>query len=338
MYVSGEESALQIQKRAQRLGIKNSKIHLLCQTNIEDIIHTIDKQSPQVVMIDSIQTMHHPNLSSIPGSVSQVREVSDRLVRYAKDHNITFIIVGHVTKEGSIAGPMILEHLVDTVLHFEGSPDHTHRILRCLKNRFGPTFEMGIFEMHEQGLVEIQNPSEYFLPQTTNTTSGNVIYPAMEGSRAWMVEVQALATSSTYGTPIRNVVGMDKNRLTMLLAVLEKRGNLKLYDRDLYVNVVGGLKITEPAIDLAVVAAIISSVTNTVFPPKSVVFGEVGLSGEIRPTQHFESRVREATKLGMHHVYAPLPKGLQKKPQDAKMTNLAQIQDLLDLFSKIRNT
>lgn len=339
MYISGEESTSQIQKRAQRLGIQSPKIDLFCQTDVEKVIQTLDAQKPAVVVIDSIQTIYHPSLGSIPGSVSQVREVSDRLVRYAKDRDMTFLIVGHVTKDGSIAGPMVLEHLVDTVLHFEGSSDQSHRIVRCIKNRFGPTFEMGVFEMTETGLSEVQNPSQYFMDPSLDQTTGNVVFPAVEGSRVWMVEVQALATDSTYGTPIRNVVGMDKNRLTMLLAVLEKRGQFKLYDKDLYINIAGGLKIMEPSLDLAVLSAIIGSITNTVFPKSSVVFGEVGLSGEIRKAQHFDMRARESKKLGISTMVCPAPsKTTRPSKSYPEWVTLSRLQDLLDLFEKIRNT
>jgi len=335
IYVSGEESQTQIQKRAQRLNITSDHIGLICQTNVEKVLPLIEKTRPLVVIIDSIQTMYHPNLASIPGSVSQVRETSDRLVRFAKDQNIAFLIVGHVTKDGSVAGPMMLEHLVDTVLHFDGNVDQTHRILRTLKNRFGPTFEIGIFEMLEQGLVEVSNPSQYFLPDNTTQTSGSVVFPAIEGSRVWMVEVQALVTPTTYGTPIRNVVGMDKNRLTMLLAVLEKRCNLPLSTKDLYINIVGGLKITEPALDTAIIAAVISSLVNLPFPSKALAMGEVGLSGEIRPTQKFDARVREAVKLGIKCIYAPTPKKPTKDLlKDVTFKPIQNVGQVMSLFHK----
>ncbi|MFH1262006.1 MAG: DNA repair protein RadA [Pseudomonadota bacterium] len=305
LYVSGEESARQLRLRSERLGIDGSRIFVLAETDLSEILGRIEELKPEIVVIDSVQTLYWPELDSVPGSVSQVKEVADRLIRLAKQRDFTVFLVGHVTKDGSIAGPMALEHLVDTVLYFEGERGQPYRILRAAKNRFGPTDEIAVYDMHEEGLKEVLNPSELFLRDRPIATPGTVVFPAMEGSRPLLVEIQGLATRSSYGVPLRASVGFDKNRLTMLLAVLEKRAGLHLSGEDVYVNVVGGVRITEPAADLAVVAAVVSSFLGKVFPNDSVIFGEVGLAGEIRGTSRFELRMKEALKLGFRSAFAP---------------------------------
>lgn len=332
LYVSGEESAHQIQIRAKRLQVTAPSIYLFSETSLLMILEELDRLQPQVVIIDSIQTLYHPDLASIPGSVSQVREVSDRLIRYAKERNITFFIVGHVTKEGGIAGPMVLEHLVDTVLRFEGEKNVNYRILRALKNRFGPTNEIGVFEMSDNGLSQVSNPSELFLRERPESASGTVIFPTMEGSRTLLLEVQGLSTSSSYGMPLRNSVGYDKNRLTMLLAVLEKRGGFSLSNQDIYANIVGGIRIQETAADLAILTAVVSSYVGKVFPPQTVVFGEVGLSGEIRSVQHIESRLKEAHKLGFHKAVTPPIRKLKEAPKGMEIIQLKNIREITNLF------
>jgi DNA repair protein RadA/Sms len=332
LYVSGEESSHQIQIRAKRLKVIAPSIYLFSETNLLSILEEMESLQPQVVIIDSIQTVYHPDLASIPGSVSQVREVSDRLIRFAKERNITFFIVGHVTKEGGIAGPMVLEHLVDTVLRFEGERNVHYRILRALKNRFGPTDEIGVFEMSEDGLSEVVNPSELFLRERPESTTGTVIFPTMEGSRTLLLEVQGLATNSAYGVPLRNSVGYDKNRLTMLLAVLEKRGGFSLSNQDIYANVVGGIRVGETAADLAILAAVVSSYVGKVFPQATVIFGEVGLSGEIRSVQHIEARLKEAAKLGFRKAVTPPIRKLKDTPKGMELIQLKNIKELPNLF------
>lgn len=332
LYVSGEESAHQIQIRAKRLGVTAPSIYLFSETNLLSILEEMETLQPQVVIIDSIQTLYHPELSSIPGSVSQVREVSDRLIRFAKERNITFFIVGHVTKEGGIAGPMVLEHLVDTVLRFEGERSVHYRILRALKNRFGPTDEIGVFEMADDGLTQVTNPSELFLRERPNATTGTVIFPTMEGSRTLLLEVQGLSTNSAYGVPLRNSVGYDKNRLTMLLAVLEKRGGFSLSNQDIYANVVGGIRVGETAADLAILSAVVSSYVGKIFPSQTVIFGEVGLSGEIRSVQHIEARLKEASKLGFQKAITPPIRKLRDTPKNMEIIQIQNIKDLTNLF------
>lgn len=332
LYVSGEEAAHQIQIRAKRLNVLAPSIFLFSETNLLSILEEMDRLQPQVVIIDSIQTVYHPELASIPGSVSQVREVSDRLIRFAKERNITFFIVGHVTKEGGIAGPMVLEHLVDTVLRFEGERNVHYRILRALKNRFGPTDEIGVFEMADDGLAEVTNPSELFLRERPDSTTGTVIFPTMEGSRTLLLEVQSLATNSAYGVPLRNSVGYDKNRLTMLLAVLEKRGGFSLSNQDIYANIVGGIRVGETAADLAILSAVVSSYVGKIFPQQTVAFGEVGLSGEIRSVQHIEARLREAFKLGFTKAITPPLRKLKDVPKGMELLQLKNIKELPNLF------
>jgi DNA repair protein RadA/Sms len=328
LYVSGEESARQLRLRSERLGIHEERILVLAETNLSEITARLEELKPEIVVVDSVQTLYWPELDSVPGSVGQVKEVADRLVRLAKARDFTVFLVGHVTKEGSIAGPMALEHLVDTVLHFEGDRGHSYRILRAVKNRFGPTDEIAVYDMHEEGLKEVLNPSELFLRDRPKETPGTVVFPALEGSRPLLVEIQGLATRTSYGVPLRTSVGFDKNRLTMLLAVLEKRAGLQLSGEDVYVNVVGGIRVSEPAADLAVMAAVVSSHLGKVFPNQAVVFGEVGLAGEIRSTSRFEGRVKEALKLGLTTAYAP--PFAQGRSGPARLIPIRSVAELVD--------
>lgn len=328
LYVSGEESAPQIKQRAVRLKVLNPRIQVLPETNLSDILAVVEKLSPELIVVDSVQTLYWPELTSIPGSISQVREVADRIVRVAKQKDITVILVGHVTKDGGIAGPMALEHLVDTVLFFEGDRGQSYRILRAMKNRFGATDEIGVFDMHEDGLEEVRNPSEIFLRDRPQKTPGTVVFPAIEGTRPLLVEVQGLATKSSYGVPLRTSVGFDKNRLSMLLAVLEKRANLPFYDQDVYVNVVGGIRISEPAADLAVLSAVLSSYLGKTFPSLAVVFGEIGLAGEVRTVSRSENRLKEGLKLGF--TSAVLPAKTSVNFSDMNPIRVRAVEDLVE--------
>ncbi len=330
LYISGEESARQIKLRAERLGVLEPKLLLLPETNLVDILTHAENLRPEVIVVDSIQTLYWPELTSIPGSVSQVRETADRLVRFTKQRDITLFLVGHVTKEGTVAGPMTLEHLVDTVLQFEGDHTQTFRMLRAMKNRFGPTDEVGVFEMREEGLIDAANPSELFLRDRPTETPGTVIFPAMEGSRSLLVEVQGLAARTSYGVPTRSCSGFDKNRLTMLLAVLEKRAGLHLSDQDVYVNVVGGLSLDEPAADLPVATAVIGSFLGKPIPTDTVIFGEIGLAGEIRAIARSEARLKEAAKLGFKK--AIVPQKLERVTESLVLERLRTVLDVTRLF------
>ena len=305
LYVSGEESLRQIKLRANRLGTDFDNLLLLCETNLDAITEVIKKNVPTTVVIDSIQTMYREDIASAPGSVSQVREATSLLMQIAKQLEINIFIVGHVTKEGAVAGPRILEHMVDTVLYFEGDRHASYRILRGVKNRFGSTNEIGVFEMREEGLREVKNPSEYMLFGKAEDASGSVITCTMEGTRPLMIEIQALLCRSNFGIPRRQATGMDFNRVNLLMAVIEKRGGLQIGDQDAYVNIAGGIKINEPAMDLATVLAIISSYRNKAIYSKTVAFGEVGLSGEVRAVNNARLRVMEAKKLGFKTVVLP---------------------------------
>lgn len=305
LYVSGEESLRQIKMRADRLGTDFETLKILCETNLSDIGEAIKAEAPETVVIDSIQTMYKEDISSAPGSVSQVREATSFLMQIAKQLEINIFIVGHVTKEGAVAGPRVLEHMVDTVLYFEGDRHASYRILRGVKNRFGSTDEIGVFEMRAEGLHEVLNPSEYMLSGRAGDASGSVITCSMEGTRPVMIEIQALVCRSNFGIPRRQTTGMDYNRVNLLMAVIEKRAGLNIGDHDAYVNIAGGLKINEPSLDLATVMAIVSSFRNKAVDEKTVVFGEVGLSGEVRAVSQAEQRVAEASKLGFTTVVLP---------------------------------
>ncbi len=305
LYVSGEESAEQIKLRAERLGDIDSEFYLYAETNMQNIRTEIEKNKPDFLIIDSIQTVMSPEISSVQGSVSQVREVTAELMQLAKTNNIATFIVGHMTKEGTLAGPRTLEHMVDTVLYFEGERQHTFRILRAVKNRFGSTNEIGIFEMQSGGLVEVVNPSEVFLEERLDGATGSSIVVTMEGTRPILAEVQALVTPTMFGNAKRTTTGLDFNRASLIMAVLEKRAGLLLQNQDAYLKSAGGVKLDEPAIDLAVAVAIASSYKDLPTNPQECFIGEIGLTGEIRRVNRIEQRINEAAKLGFTKVYAP---------------------------------
>ena len=311
LYVSGEESLRQIKLRAGRIGEFSESLKFMCETNLSNIEEAIVRTKPEVIVIDSIQTMYNESVSSAPGSVSQVRESTGVLLRIAKSMNISVFIVGHVTKEGQVAGPRVLEHMVDTVLYFEGDRHASYRILRAVKNRFGSTNEIGVFEMQERGLVEVANPSEFMLDGRPENASGSVVTCSVEGTRPILIEVQALVTHTNFGFPRRQANGTDYNRVNLLMAVLEKRIGLSLGDYDAYVNLAGGMKVAEPSLDLGICLAIISSFRNKPISDDVVAFGEVGLSGEVRSVNMAESRVMEASKLGFKTCI--VPKALEGK-------------------------
>lgn len=305
LYVSGEESLKQIKLRALRIGEMNDNFSLLCETNLEIIEETIKRYKPDVVVIDSIQTMYKGDIASAPGSVSQVRESTNVFMQMAKGLSISVFIVGHVTKEGVVAGPRVLEHMVDTVLYFEGDRHASYRILRGVKNRFGSTNEIGVFEMRENGLMEVKNPSEFMLSGKPEDSSGSVIACSIEGTRPILIEIQALVCRTNFGIPRRTAAGTDGNRVNLLMAVLEKRAGLQINDCDAYLNIAGGIKINEPALDLGIIMAIVSSYKNRIIDSKTIVFGEVGLSGEVRSVNMAEQRIAEAAKLGFEVCIMP---------------------------------
>ncbi|MCH5237431.1 MAG: DNA repair protein RadA [Muribaculaceae bacterium] len=331
LYVSGEESASQLKLRSDRLGKVSDKTFILCETNLENIFTQIKKLQPQLVIVDSIQTIITENAESAPGSVTQVRECAVAFLRYAKESGVPVLLVGHINKDGAIAGPKVLEHIVDTVLQFEGDRQYLYRILRSIKNRFGSTSEIGIYEMVEKGLREVTNPSEMLLSDNRREEmSGIDIGVTVEGGRPLMVEVQALVSTAAYGTPQRSVTGYDHRRLNMLLAVLEKRAKFRLAQKDVFLNIAGGLKITDPGLDLAVVTAVMSSNFDVSVSRKTVFVGEVGLSGEIRTVTRIEQRVAEAEKLGFDSIVIPREnlKGLKDKFR-IKIVEVAKIEELL---------
>lgn len=334
-YISGEEAIDQVRIRAKRLQLEKSPVNLASATDVKDIIATLEKSNANVVIIDSIQTMYLEEVESTPGSVSQVRACSYELIKLAKRKGFTLFLVGHVTKQGSIAGPRVLEHMVDTVLYFEGERGHHFRILRAVKNRYGATDEIGVFEMQDQGLVEVENPSALFLAERQGNISGSCVFAGVEGSRPVLVEIQALVSQTGYSSPKRAVVGWDSNRLSMVLAVLEARCGMNLSSQDVYLNIAGGLRITEPAADLAVAMAVISSLTNKPLPHDMVIFGEIGLSGEIRAVSQPSSRLKEAHKLGFSSCIVPPSHSKDKKPNNPEMTvyEIGNVQRLINWFN-----
>ena len=335
LYISGEESLRQIKLRANRIGQFTDKMQLLCETNLEVIREVIERRKPDVVVIDSIQTMFHEDVSSAPGSVSQVRESTNILMQIAKGMGVSIFIVGHVTKEGNVAGPRVLEHMVDTVLYFEGDRHASYRILRAVKNRFGSTNEIGVFEMCNTGLEEVKNPSEYMLNGRPEDASGSVVACSMEGTRPILVEIQALVCQSNFGIPRRTAVGTDFNRVNHLMAVLEKKVGLRLAASDAYVNIAGGMKMTEPAIDLGICLAIVSSAKDIVIPDNVMVFGEVGLSGEIRAVNMAGQRVQEAKKLGFGTVVLPeVCRSSVGKVEGINLVYVSQIRDAIGYIMK----
>ena len=305
LYISGEESLKQIKLRAARIGRVTGDLRFLCETNLDLIQEVMEEQQPDVAVIDSIQTMFREEISSAPGSVSQVRESTNLLMQLAKSRGIAVFIVGHVTKEGMVAGPRVLEHMVDTVLYFEGDRSDTYRILRGVKNRFGSTNEIGVFEMEEEGLKEVENPSEFLLSGRPEDASGAAVACLMEGTRPILLEVQALVTATSFGMPRRTAAGTDYNRVNLLMAVLEKRCRYEMSRYDAYVNIAGGMRMNEPALDLAIIMALVSSLKDRPIDPKTVIFGEVGLSGEVRGVSMAEQRVNEAVKLGFETCILP---------------------------------
>lgn len=333
LYISGEESLQQIKMRADRLGKFTENMLLLCETDLDRIEETVQEQKPEVMVIDSIQTMFSEELSAAPGSVSQVREVTTRLMILAKNSGIAIFIVGHVTKEGTVAGPRVLEHMVDTVLYFEGDRFASYRILRSVKNRFGSTNEIGVFEMDHAGLKEVLNPSEFLLSGRPHQASGSVVSCSMEGTRPILTEVQALVCRTNFGFPKRQATGIDFNRVNLLMAVLEKRLGMQLGDCDAYVNLAGGLKIQEPAMDLGIALAVISSFRNRAIDDKTIVFGEIGLSGEVRAVSMAQQRVQEAGKLGFERVILPLSnlRTLQKT-EGIRLCGVDSVQDAVELI------
>ena len=330
IYVSGEESLRQIKMRAARIGYFTSDVKFMCETSLSEIEAAITKEKPQVVIIDSIQTMCNEEISSAPGSVSQVRESTSVLMRLAKKQGIMIFIVGHVTKEGTVAGPRVLEHMVDTVLYFEGDRHASYRILRGVKNRFGSTNEIGVFEMREDGLAEVENPSEYMLSGKPEYASGSVVACSMEGTRPILIEIQSLVCRTSFGIPRRTAAGTDVNRVNLLLAVLEKRLNMPLSSCDAYINIAGGIRMTEPAIDLAMVLAVISSYQDKPVDGKTIVFGEVGLSGEVRAVNMARQRVAEAKKLGFERVILPKVSAESMEPVEGiRLEGVSTVADAL---------
>jgi len=331
VYVSGEEAASQIQSRAQRLKVAESPVELATETDLRKILNALKKTQPEFVVIDSIQTLWSDSLEAAPGSVSQVRACGQELTRWAKESGAALILVGHVTKDGQIAGPRVVEHMVDTVFYFEGERGHQFRILRAVKNRFGPTDEIGIFEMQRHGLAPAQEPSALFLSSDAEETGGTSVFAAMEGSRPVLAEVQALVAPASYGTPRRSIIGWDSQRLAMIMAVLEARCNVSLGGRDVYLSVAGGYRITEPAGDLAAAAALLTASAGQPGPERSVYFGEIALSGAIRPVARMEHRLKEASRLGFQHAY--VPHGSPTAIEGLTITPLKRLSELVDFLT-----
>lgn len=332
LYVSGEESPEQVKLRADRLGVKSDKLLLFAETRTDQIVAAVERVQPSVVVIDSIQSVYDAELQSAPGSVSQIREVAARFLYLAKARGIPTLLIGHVTKEGSLAGPRVLEHMVDTVLYFESSTGHPYRILRAHKNRFGSTNEIGVFEMQSGGLREVKNPSELFLAERPKSAPGSVVLAALEGTRPVLVEVQALISPTSFGTPRRTCLGFDQNRAALLVAVLERRAGLQLLGCDIFVNVAGGMTLSEPAADLAVACALASSLKNVPLPNNMVIFGEIGLAGELRGVTQPDTRLGEAFKLGFQKALIPSsnPKRLNA-PQGMEVFGAKDIEQALDM-------
>lgn len=333
LYVSGEESAKQIKMRADRIGRPSENVFIVCDTSLQNIEEHISNIQPGLVIIDSIQTIASDDLESVAGSVSQVRECASRLLKYAKESSVPIMLIGHITKDGNLAGPKVLEHIVDAVLHFEGDGQHIYRLLRAIKNRFGSTSELGIYEMCQRGLREVKNPSEMLLSTHTDgeDLSGISIGVTMEGIRSFLIEVQALVSTAAYGTPQRSVNGFDSKRMNMLLAVLEKRAGFKLAAKDVFLNIAGGLKVNDPALDLAVICSVLSSNIDIPIPHTTCITGEVGLSGEIRPVGRIEQRIREAEKLGVDTILIPRGnlKGIDTSSFSIRIIEIAKVEEAL---------
>lgn len=334
LYISGEESEQQIRMRAERIGLTNSNCYILTETSTQNIFKQIEILEPQLVVVDSIQTLHSAHIESSPGSVSQVRECTAELLKYAKESSTPVFLIGHITKEGSLAGPKVLEHMVDTVLQFEGDRNHIYRLLRTTKNRFGSTNELGIYEMQGSGLREVSNPSEILITNREEAVSGVAISATMEGVRPMLIEIQALVSSAAYGTPQRSTTGFDLRRLSMLLAVLEKRCGFRLGVKDVFLNIAGGIKVEDPGIDLAVVSAILSSSEDIPIAPKFCFAGEVGLSGEIRPVNRIDQRIAEAEKLGFEQILISKynKKGLDLNSYKIKVSMVSKMEEAFNLL------
>jgi DNA repair protein RadA/Sms len=329
LYISGEESAKQLKLRTERLEMNNDNLFVLCETNLEQIFTHINNLKPDLLVIDSIQTVYTERVESSPGSISQVRECSVSLLKFAKETNTPTLLIGHINKEGNIAGPKVLEHIVDTVLQFEGDQHYMYRILRSIKNRFGSTSELGIYEMRQNGLREVNNPSEMLLTQNHEGLSGAAIAAAIEGIRPFLIETQSLVSSAVYGTPQRSATGFDIRRMNMLLAVLEKRAGFKLIQKDVFLNIAGGLRISDPALDLAVISAILSSNLDIAIDSETCLSGEVGLSGEIRPVNRIEQRILEAEKLGFKRIIIPYNnlKGFDIQKSSIRIVAVKKVED-----------
>lgn len=334
LYASGEESAKQLKLRAERLYGDASNLYILAETSLERILDSVTDIQPEIVVIDSIQTIGTEAIEASIGSLSQVRECAARILQYAKEKNVPFIIVGHINKEGSLAGPKVLEHIVDTVLQFEGDQHYVYRILRAQKNRFGSTSELGIFQMQQDGLREVVNPSELLLSKNREGLSGIAIAAAVEGVRPLLIEVQALVASAAYGTPQRSSTGFDGRRLNMLLAVLEKRVGFKLMQKDVFVNIAGGLRVNDPAIDLAVLAAVLSSNMDIALSEETCITGEVGLAGEIRPVNRIDQRIREAEKLGFQQIIVPAGQKYNAHGLKIKVVEVSRVADAFKILFK----
>jgi DNA repair protein RadA/Sms len=334
LYVSGEESEQQIRMRAERIGMNNPNCYILTETSTQNIFKQIEQLEPEFVIIDSIQTLHSAHIESSPGSVSQIRECTAELLRYAKESGTPVFLIGHITKDGSLAGPKVLEHMVDTVLQFEGDRNHVYRLLRTAKNRFGSTNELGIYEMQGSGLREVSNPSEILITAREELVSGVAIAATMEGMRPMLIETQALVSTAAYGTPQRSSTGFDLRRLSMLLAVLEKRCGFRLGIKDVFLNIAGGIKVEDPGIDLALVCAVLSSNEDMPISPKVCFAGEVGLSGEIRPVNRIDQRISEAEKLGFEHIFISKynKKGLDISSYKIKITMVGKIEEVFGLL------
>lgn len=331
LYVSGEESASQLKMRADRIGRTADNVYIVCDTSLETILDHIGSVKPELLIVDSIQTVASDAIESSAGSVSQVRECASQLLRYAKTSGVPVILIGHITKEGSIAGPKVLEHIVDAVLQFEGDRNYLYRILRSIKNRFGSTSEIGIYEMCQKGLREVTNPSEMLLSGNGEHLSGVAVGVTIDGIRPFLIEVQALVSTAAYGTPQRSVTGFDSRRLAMLLAVLEKRAGFKLAAKDVFLNIAGGLKVSDPALDLAVIGAILSSNIDTAIPHDVVMTGEVGLSGEIRPVTRIEQHITEAAKMSMRRIIVPKGnlKGFNRSKVEIEIVEVGKVEEAL---------
>jgi DNA repair protein RadA/Sms len=334
LYVSGEESQSQIKMRAERLQIKNTNCLILTETNTQQIFRAIEEIQPEVVVIDSIQTLHTDFIEASPGSISQIRETTAELIKFAKETATPVLLIGHITKDGNIAGPKILEHMVDVVLQFEGDRNHTYRILRANKNRFGSTAELGIYEMQSVGLREVDNPSEILISQKEEALSGTAIAATLEGMRPLMIEVQALVSTAVYGTPQRSATGYDTKRLNMLLAVLEKRAGFRLGAKDVFLNIAGGIKVDDPAIDLAVISAILSSNEDEAIPQDYCFAAEIGLAGEVRPVNRVEQRILEAEKLGFHKIFVSKFNKISNTNFTIKVVKVTKVEDVFaNLFA-----